>query len=162
MGKLRHGVVKSLVQDCYYRQRYSLDLNSDYFITLFTYLFLGRGEGTQEERERNVDVGGKQIGCLPHTPRPGTEPATQACAPTRNRTGDLSLCGTLPNPLSQAVQASAHIRNHHTCLSDHRWHSLPWGLPRICFPVLSSGCCPTQPRVPTGVRSPSLQSRNRE
>ena len=27
----------------------------------------------------------------------GMEPATQACALTRNRTGDLSVCGTMPN-----------------------------------------------------------------
>ena len=27
---------------------------------------------------------------------PGTKPTTQACALTGNRTGDLSLCGTMP------------------------------------------------------------------
>ena len=32
------------------------------------------------------------------------EPTTQACAPTRNPTGNLSLCRMMPNPLSHAGQ----------------------------------------------------------
>ena len=43
------------------------------------------------EREANI------VYRLPSTPTPT---ATQACAPTWNRTGDLSVCRTTPNQLS--------------------------------------------------------------
>ena len=43
------------------------------------YLFSGRGEGNEKERERNIEV------WLPLTsPLLGTRPTTQACAPTGN------------------------------------------------------------------------------
>ena len=42
-------------------------------------------------------------------PQLGTEPATQACALTGNRTGDLLLCGMTPNPLSHTHQACTWI-----------------------------------------------------
>ena len=37
-------------------------------------------------------------------PQPGTWPATQAYALTGNRTGNLLVCGTTPNPLSHTSQ----------------------------------------------------------
>ena len=37
-------------------------------------------------------------------PQPGTWPATQACALTRNWISKLPLCGTMPNPLSHTSQ----------------------------------------------------------
>ena len=38
----------------------------------------------------------------------GTWPATQACALTKNQTGDLSVCGTVSNPLSHTSQGHIH------------------------------------------------------
>ena len=43
-------------------------------------------------------------------PRPGTDPAMQACALTRNETeGDLLLHGTMPNQLSHISQGPLPI-----------------------------------------------------
>ena len=46
--------------------------------------------------------------CLLYSPRPGTEPASQACALTRNQTGNLSgdllLCKKMPKQLSYTGQ----------------------------------------------------------
>ena len=39
-------------------------------------------------------------GCLSRTPLLGTWPNTQACALTRNRTGNPLACGMMPNQLS--------------------------------------------------------------
>ena len=56
-------------------------------------------EGREKQRERNID----QL-LLIHTPT-RTELTTQACALTRDQTGDLSLCRmTTPNPLSHTSQ----------------------------------------------------------
>ena len=56
------------------------------------YLFTFRGgEG---ERGRETSVCERYICCLPLAhPQLGTRPGTQACALTRNRTGDLSQAG---------------------------------------------------------------------
>ena len=45
-------------------------------------------------------------GCLLHTPRLGTWPATQASALTRNWTGDLSLCVMTLNPLGHTSRGN--------------------------------------------------------
>ena len=74
---------------------------------LFIYLFifiLERGGGGGRKRERKTLTWETSIGCLPNTPWPGTKPATQACALTRNRTGDLSVCRMMPNQLSHTGQ----------------------------------------------------------
>ena len=53
-----------------------------YIFKGFIYLFLERGEGREEERERNINV------WLALTrPLLGTWPTTQSCALTENRTG---------------------------------------------------------------------------
>ena len=65
----------------------------------FIYLFLERGEGKEEERERNINV------WLPLArPQMGTWPATQACALTGDPTGDLSVHRLVFNPLSRTSQ----------------------------------------------------------
>ena len=46
------------------------------------------------------------IGCLSHAPQSGTRPTTQVCDLTRNRTGNLLVCGTTPNQLSYASRDS--------------------------------------------------------
>ena len=56
-----------------------------FLLLLRLYLFLGREEGREKERERNIDV------WLPLVcPPPGTWPTTQACA--RTGTEPLTLC----------------------------------------------------------------------
>ena len=74
------------------------------FIYLFKIIFVHfpeSGEGKEKEGERNMDH------LLPLTrPQPGTWPAAQACAPTENWTGDLSVCRPVPNPLSHISQGS--------------------------------------------------------
>ena len=55
-------------------------------------------------------------------PQPGTEPETQTCALTGNRTGDLLLYGTTPN---QATLVRA------------RYNFLTWVLPLVGFSALN-------------------------
>ena len=69
-----------------------LSLSAPPFLFLFFflrfYLFIYLLEGKEKERKRNINV------WLPFTcPQLGTWPATQACAPTGNRTGDLWSTG---------------------------------------------------------------------
>ena len=66
-----------------------------FFKKYFTYLFLER-EGT----ERNIDQ--LPLSC-PHL---GTWPAAQACALTKNHTGDLAVHRVILNPLSNTSQGS--------------------------------------------------------
>ena len=68
------------------------------FLKIFIYLFLERGEGREKERERNM------CGCLSCIPPPGIKSTAQACALTRNWTGNLWLCGTMLNQLSHRVR----------------------------------------------------------
>ena len=42
-------------------------------------------------------------------PQLGITPTTQACALTGNQTGDLLLCGAMPNPLSHTGQGSLPV-----------------------------------------------------
>ena len=70
------------------------------------YLFIFRERRTEGEREgaNNQCERGTPINCLLDMPWPGIEPATPVCTLTRNRTGDLSLCRTMPNQLSHTSQ----------------------------------------------------------
>ena len=89
------------------------------------YLFIFRDRGREGER------GGKKhcceretsIGCLSCVPWPGTEPVTQACALTRNQTGDLLLCGTMPNQMSHTGQGC--LKNF--CKSDGQSYHMFFG-----------------------------------
>ena len=74
--------------------------NMSFFLKiLFIYLFLDREEGRKKERERNINV------WLPRRcPLLGTWPTTQACALTRNRTGDPLVHRLALNPLSHTSQ----------------------------------------------------------
>ena len=62
-------------------------------------LFLDRGEGREEERERNIDVW-----LLLVHPIPGTWPTTQACALTGYPTGNLLIHRLALSPLSHTSQ----------------------------------------------------------
>ena len=63
------------------------------------YLFLERGEGREEEKERNLNVW-----LLLTHPQPGTRPTTQACVLTRNQTHDPLVHRLALNPLSHTNQ----------------------------------------------------------
>ena len=73
------------------------------------YLFIFRKGGREKEREGNIDAE-RNIDQLPltHTLL-GTEPAAQSRALTRNRTGDLLVCGVTPNQLSHTGQGPLYI-----------------------------------------------------
>ena len=58
---------------------------------------------------RNIDVRETSTSCLSHAPNWG--PATQVCALTGNQTGNLSGCGTMPNPLSHTSQSMINCLN---------------------------------------------------
>ena len=73
--------------------------SSTYFFLHFIYLF-EMGEGTEKEREGNID----QL-LLAH-PQQGTWPTTQACALTGSGTCDLSVCRPALIPLSHTSQGS--------------------------------------------------------
>ena len=66
------------------------------FFKDFLYLFLERGEGRERGREILI-MRETLVGCLLHTSRLGTKPTTQACALTRNWTGNFSLYGMIPS-----------------------------------------------------------------
>ena len=63
------------------------------------YLFVFRERGREGEREgkKHQCVRETSINYLLYVPQPGTEPTTQACGLTGNRTSDLLLCRTIPN-----------------------------------------------------------------
>ena len=70
----------------------------------FIYLFLERGEGKEKERQRNINV------WLPLTcPLLGTQPATQACAPTGNQTSNPLVCRLALTPLNHTSQGYIYI-----------------------------------------------------
>ena len=69
-----------------------------YITFLNFYLFIFREEGREEERERNISA----LSWL------GPIPATQACTLTRNQTGNLPLCETMPNPTELHQCISLH------------------------------------------------------
>ena len=62
-------------------------------------------EGEREEEKHRCE---REIWlcCLPHTAPARTEPTTQACAPTRNQSGDLLLSERTSNQLSHTGQGS--------------------------------------------------------
>ena len=69
-------------------------------------LFIFRGEGREKEREKNINV------WLPLAhPLLGTWPATQTCALSGNRTGDLLVHRPALNPLSHTSQGPQSILN---------------------------------------------------
>ena len=67
---------------------------------LFVCFILEREEGMEEKRKEESHRCEREtsIDCLLHAPQLGTKPTTQACAPNRNGTSDLSICGTNAQP----------------------------------------------------------------
>ena len=83
-----------------------------YFFKDIIYLFLEIEEGREKERERNINQ------WLLVRPQMGTWPAIQACALTRNQTGDPLVCdNTEPTEPHQSGQ---------------KWNSVcTWSITRI-------------------------------
>ena len=80
----------------------AIKVNSPDHLKDVIYLFLERGKGREEERERNINV------WLPLTcPIPITWPVTQACALTRTQTGDPLVHRPELNPLSCTSQGNS-------------------------------------------------------
>ena len=80
-----------------------------YFLKILFFFILERGKEGERERKKNINQ-------LPFEPKPGTEPKTQACALTRNRTGNLLLCRTTPNQLSHTGMGQfSHLGNTNIC-----------------------------------------------
>ena len=77
------------------------------YVCLRFYFFLFRERGTEEEREGETSMCERNVDRLPLArPQPETWPTTQACALTGNRTGDLSVCKPVLDPLSHPSQGS--------------------------------------------------------
>ena len=80
-------------------------LNEILFICLFVYLFIcERGEGSEKERERNIDVWEVHWSVPLTAPQLGTWPTAQACDLTGNQTSNLSVHGLSLNPLNHTIQ----------------------------------------------------------
>ena len=63
----------------------------------------GEREGEKHPRERET-----LISCLSHVPCLGTEPATWACAPNGNRTGDFFVLWDDAQPTEPPTQGYMH------------------------------------------------------
>ena len=130
----------------------------------------GGREGEKRRCERETSVL-----CFLHMPRLWTHPTTQACALSRNQTGNLSLCRTMPNQLSHTTQGwlcplttpSPHFSNClfptdrnilHTCLrrckgplhEQGRSGALARGSLHQSLPLSSVFLLPRQPQVGEG------------
>ena len=70
----------------------------------FIYLISERGEGREKERERNINVQEKHWSVASHIPTTGSPSHNPGMYPTGNRTGDLSICRMMHNPLSHNSQ----------------------------------------------------------
>ena len=81
-----------------------LGYHSFLFFKDFIYLWEKKG-GRKRGRET-------LIGCLLYSPQPGTSPASQACALTRNWTSDIVLCTPMPNQLKQPARATTLSLHH--------------------------------------------------
>ena len=68
-------------------------------------LFTFRERGREGDRERETSV--CELHWLVASPQMETWPATQACALTRNQTGDHSMCQPGLNPLSYTSRGSS-------------------------------------------------------
>ena len=77
------------------------------FLNLTLFWFLERGKG-REKRGRETLMGERNISWLPSIcTLTGTKPTIQAHALTGNRTGDLSVCRTMPSQLNHTNEGKS-------------------------------------------------------
>ena len=85
---------------------YCLEVLGRFFLKN-NYLFICREEDAREkEGEKHQWERITVIGCLLYVPQPEIEFKTQACVLTGNWTGNISLCGRMPNLLNHTSQGS--------------------------------------------------------
>ena len=86
-----------------------------FFKRFYLFIFRERGREREREGEKHRCKRETSIGCLSYAPQPGTDPATQACALTRNETRDFLLCGTMSHLLGHTAQSkpSQYWRQKH-------------------------------------------------
>ena len=79
------------------------------------YLFIFRQKGREKERKRNI-MWEKNIDWLPlpHAPT-RDQTLNPGSRLDQNQTGDLLLCGTMPNKLSYPNQSTCHYLNSYSC-----------------------------------------------
>ena len=78
------------------------DCESSHFVKRIIHFYREEQGGRETSMyERNID----QLTLEPAPDRPGTDPETQACALTKNWTGDLLFCRMMPNQLNHTSQA---------------------------------------------------------
>ena len=75
-----------------------------YLLFKILFIYFQKGEGREKERERNTSVW-----LLLKHPPPGTQPTTQACAPTGNWTGGPLVCSPALDPLSHSSQGCYYL-----------------------------------------------------
>ena len=81
-----------------------------YELTYTFFSFFERQVKREGKRGRETLMRERNINWLPpYMPRPGSKPTTQAHALTWNQTGDLLVCGMMPNQLSHTGQGHTHI-----------------------------------------------------
>ena len=73
-----------------------------FFSLDFMYSFLEDEEGGEKEGGKHQCDREIWISCLSYALQPGTKPATQVCALTRNGNGDLLVCGKTGHQLSHS------------------------------------------------------------
>ena len=118
----------------------------------FISLFLERGEGRGNERERRIDVREKHwpvASCTCPSQGLNAGPWTQACALTGNRTGTFWFAGPCPANMSHTTQGFyavflLHLFHVYVCL-DTQILTIVWQL-RIVFSTVTR-CTSLQPRT---------------
>ena len=139
-----------------------------YWSTSFFFL---RERGRKGEGEKHKFESEASIGCLSYTPHPRTKPTIQACALTRNWTGNLSVHGTMPNPLSHTGQGSAKALYYLTlmfivvflplpCTPDIISNSVPFPVSGISslHLCLSNSRSPSKHIIPPSQRNQSCEA----
>ena len=96
---------RQLLVNSYFLKHLPFEIFSDSLKKILFLIFWQEGKG-ERKGEKHWYERETSIGCLSYVLQLGIEPATQACVLTRSQTGDLTLCGTIPNQLSHASQSS--------------------------------------------------------
>ena len=83
------------------------------------YLFRGEGRKRGRETPRETET---SIDCVSYILQLGTKPATHASVLTRNQTGNLLLCRTMPNQLSHISPGEFQFFKCWVCRNYYKGH----------------------------------------